>query len=501
MNEIQLQYVKNVIARQKGQLYQEVTFFMLVKNYYPHKQCEVIWSDEEGNWSSLPAFYHSAINQDEEYWRAHIVFITSIEKSIPGNIKFALRYQVQGKEYWDNNHGLNYSSQADSGVRLAPNYRLLNVGFEANLCEGQKQVLINVAVNRVVNAKVVTIHWTIDNWQHTRTTECVFNTNYWDRHLQSNARNPNQYGIQLWQGLLNMGNAFRLQYSLCCHTDDQVLWDNNYGSYYRACHSAFKVMILNLHCYQEDNQDSKFTQIAKAINEQNIDVVCFQEVAEFWNDGHGDWDTNVAKIINDRLDRPYHLYTDWSHLGFDKYQEGVAILSKYPLLEQDSTYISSSQSIDNIHSRKVVMGQVDVPYFGLLNIYSAHLSWWEDGFFEQFERLNDWVIDKQTKNVKGSLLCGDFNITPGSEGYNLVVKARHYEDQFLLANNHGAIQKIFKVNDPYWQNKYSDDYRIDYIFLIKKSQLEAVSGYVLFTDEDYGRVSDHCGYVVTFEPL
>jgi maltose 6'-phosphate phosphatase len=56
-------------------------------------------------------------------------------------------------------------------------------------------------------------------------------------------------------------------------------------------------MILNLHCYQEDNQDSKFTQIAKAINEQNIDVVCFQEVAEFWNDGHGDWDTNVAKSL------------------------------------------------------------------------------------------------------------------------------------------------------------------------------------------------------------
>ena len=500
MNEIQLQYVKNVISRKKRQLYQELSFFMLVKNYSPDKQCEVVWSGEDGVWSSLPALYHSPIDLDKECWHAHIILTGNITKSIPGNIKFALRYQVEGKEYWDNNHGLNYSSQADSGIKLAPNYTLLNVGFESNLYDGQKQVSIYVAVNRFVKAKAVTIHWTLDNWRHTRTTECLLDVNYWNHHLQSNARNPNQYGIQLWHGLLNIENAFRLQYTLSCDCDDQVHLDNNYGSNYRACHAGLKVMILNLHCYQEDNQDIKFTTIARAINEQNVDVVCLQEVAELWNNGHGDWDTNAAKIINDRLDQPYHLYTDWSHLGFDKYQEGVAILSKYPILKQESTYISSGQCFDDIHSRKVVMGQVNAPYIGLINIYSAHLSWWDDGFADQFENLNNWVITNQTINLKGSLLCGDFNVASDSEGYNLVVRTHDYEDQFLVANNHGAAQKIFKVNDAYWHHQYLDDYRIDYIFLSKKSQLEAVSAQVLFTSEDYGRVSDHCGYLVTFEP-
>jgi maltose 6'-phosphate phosphatase len=146
------------------------------------------------------------------------------------------------------------------------------------------------------------------------------------------------------------------------------------------------------------------------------------------------------------------------------------------------------------------MGQVNAPYIGLINIYSAHLSWWDDGFAEQFENLNNWAVTNQTKNLKGSLLCGDFNVASGSEGYNLVVRTHDYEDQFLVANNHGAAQKIFKVNDAYWQHQYLDDYRIDYIFLSKTSQLEAVSAQVLFTSEDYGRVSDHCGYLVTFEP-
>jgi maltose 6'-phosphate phosphatase len=80
------------------------------------------------------------------------------------------------------------------------------------------------------------------------------------------------------------------------------------------------------------------------------------------------------------------------------------------------------------------------------------------------------------------------------------VDAHEYEDQFLAANSQGVFEKIFRVNDPYWQNYLAEDYRIDYIFLNKQSDFIATSGQVLFTEQDYGRVSDHCGYVMTFEP-
>jgi maltose 6'-phosphate phosphatase len=259
-------------------------------------------------------------------------------------------------------------------------------------------------------------------------------------------------------------------------------------------------MILNLHCYQEDNQDTKFSQIAKAVNELDVDIVCLQEVAELWNDGHGDWNTNSAKIINDRLDQTYHLYTDWSHLGFEKYREGVAILSRYPMLKRESKYVSNSHSVYSIHSRKVVMAQVHVPCMGLINFFSAHLSWWDDGFSEQFNRLSRWASASQTEDVIGTMLCGDFNITPGSEGYNLVVNSKEYDDQFLSVKAHGLFEKIFKVNDPHWHDYLADDYRIDYIFMNKASDLCINSGRVLFTEKDYGRVSDHCGYLMTFEP-
>ncbi|MDD1642718.1 MAG: endonuclease/exonuclease/phosphatase family protein [Methylococcaceae bacterium] len=500
MNKIQLLYVENVITRKKRVLKQELSFFMLVENLSHDKHCDILWAGEDGEWHTLSATYHSNLGDAKEYWRAQITFDSTADKSLPGNIEFALRYQTQGKEYWDNKNGLNYSSQADSGIKVVSSHPVLNIGFGNRLKDGQKYVPITLSVNQSVHAKAVTIHWTTDNWKHTHKTPCHFKRNYWNEKSRSNARNPNQYGSQIWQGLLKINDAFRLQYTISCECTGQVLWDNNYGKNYSLSHEPLKVLILNLHCYQEDNQDYKFSQIAKAINELDVDIVCLQEVAELWNDGHGDWNTNSAKIINDRLNPPYHLYTDWSHLGFDKYREGVAILSRYPMLKQESKYVSNSHSAYSIHSRKVVMAQVHVPYMGLINFFSAHLSWWDDGFPEQFKRLSKWAADNQTGDVSGTMLCGDFNITAGSEGYNLVVKSNEYDDQFLSANSHGVFEKIFKVNDPYWQHYLADDYRIDYIFMNKASDLYITSGRVLFTEEDYGRVSDHCGYFMTFEP-
>jgi endonuclease/exonuclease/phosphatase family metal-dependent hydrolase len=89
-------------------------------------------------------------------------------------------------------------------------------------------------------------------------------------------------------------------------------------------------------------------------------VVCLQEVGENWNGGHGDWNSKAAKIICDRLGGSHFLYTDWGHIGFGRYREGTAILSRYPFLNRESGYVSDTQDIHNFNARKIVMGQVHV---------------------------------------------------------------------------------------------------------------------------------------------
>jgi len=501
MERIQLLYVKNVINRTQNQVQQQLVFFILIENIGYDKQIEVIWAGEDGVWNVLPAAYHSSTGSDKEYWHTQITFPLTEEHSLPGNIQFGLRYRIAGNEYWDSNGGLNFLSEADSGIKLPHNRATQNISFGKSLSNEQQFTAVTFAVDQSINIEKVTIHWTIDNWNTTNKTPCNTKINYWDKEFQSNARNPNQYGTQLWTGQIKHGDAYRLEYSLCCEmTDGQTIWENNYGDNFALQREQLKILILNLHCYQEKNQDEKFTIIAKAINELDIDIVCLQEVAEYWKDGEGDWESNSAKIINDRLPTPFHLHTDWSHLGFDKYREGVAILSRFPLTNHESMYVSDSNDIYDIHSRKVVKAEVNVPCFGSINVFSAHLSWLEDGFQQQFQQLHHWAKNAHTKNTQATMLCGDFNITAGSSGYELVVDSDHYEDQFLAANDQDAFKKIFRVNDAHWHKLLSDDYRIDYIFMNKDSKLQVSSAKVLFTDQDYGMVSDHCGYLMMFEP-
>jgi maltose 6'-phosphate phosphatase len=502
MNKIKLLYVKNVITRKTTQAQQELTFFMQVENIGYAKQIDILWAGEDGIWQILSAKHHSMLGHDKEYWSASITFTLAEEQPLPGNIQFSLRYQVLGKTYLDNNNKNNYFSAADSGIRLTNNQRIQNVDFSNCLDDNLQTISISAAVDRAFNATKVVIHWTTDNWKTLTKTPCYFRRNYWDKALSSNARNPNQYGIQIWSANITHSNLCKLQYVISCEDKHQkIFWDNNESYNYSFQQEQLKILILNLHCYQEENQDEKFTKIAKTINELEIDIVCLQEAAEYWRDGQGDWESNAAKIINDRLTKPFYIHYDWSHLGFDKYREGVAILSRYPLSCHESRYVSNSHDKYDIHARKVVKARVDVPNIGFINVYSAHLSWIEDGFKEQFQRLRTWADNNKNDAIKATFLCGDFNITAGTEGYGLVVDSYEYEDQFLAVNKQGIFDKIFRVHDAHWKDLLADDYRIDYIFMSKDSQLKATSARVIFTDQEYGRVSDHFGYLMTFESI
>ncbi|MBI2875731.1 MAG: hypothetical protein HYY20_02490 [Candidatus Tectomicrobia bacterium] len=334
MKEIQLIYAKNLILRDRNRLEQEIEFFILVENFTYHKQVDVFWAGEEGTWQELKAEYHAPTGQNREIWRAYARFRKTWNTSLPGNIQFALRYRVLGAEYWDNNNSKDFSIGVDSGVVVRKGIPLLNIEFDQTLLRGQKLYPVTVAVHRSVCPKQVYVHWTTDNWKTQHQAPCFYEKYYWHQTGLSSAGNPNQYGWLIWTGQIEIDHAYRVEYAISCDTSEGRIWDNNLGNNYRAYRERLKILTLNLHCYQERNQDEKFTLIARAISDLNIDIICLQEVGENWNQGKGDWRSNAAEIIRDRLKRSYylsyHLYTDWSHIGFDRYREGVAILSTTP---------------------------------------------------------------------------------------------------------------------------------------------------------------------------
>ena len=497
---IQLLYVENVISRHRRESEQRLDFLMVVEHLAFEKEVEVYWAGEDGVWRVLKAEYNRPAGKSREIWRASAAFHLKKDGWLPGDIQFALRYKVRGKEYWDNNQGRNHSINADSGIRVADPFPLMNLDIASMLQEGQKSYPVAVAVRQSLRPANVHVRWTTDQWRSVNQTRCLCNRKRRGKALGGKARNPNCGDCAIWSARLKIDDAFRLEYALGAETASGIVWDNNFGNNYIAMRQGLRIMTLNLHCYQEKDQLAKFYRIAEAINDFNVDIVCLQEVAEPWNDGQGDWRVNAAKIIRERLARPYHLHTDWSHIGFDRYREGVAILSKHAFVRKDSRYVSASRDPGDIHARRVVMAQIHVPGVGPVNVFSAHLSWPSGGFREQFENLRSWAAERHADNVAATFLCGDFNIKAGSECYQLVADSREYEDPFLKVCAPEVADKLFGLRRQLSASYFAKDDRIDYIFMRKGAVVKPTSTKVLFTENCYGRVSDHCGYLVEFEP-
>ena len=165
------------------------------------------------------------------------------------------------------------------------------------------------------------------------------------------------------------------------------------------------VLTLNMHTYQETEQDRKLQTIAEAINELNPDIIVLQECAQnrsskivehhYGKDIRAD---NMAlllvNMLQTKFDKNYFYFWDWSHYGFDIYEEGTAVLSKYKLSEESSKYISRSHDQSFWKSRKVTMIQTEIPGIGKINVFSAHMGWWDDKeepFKDMFDNLNLWM--------------------------------------------------------------------------------------------------------------
>jgi maltose 6'-phosphate phosphatase len=493
---IRLQYAANEVVREAVGVRQNLYFLAEVENLAYSKRVDVRWAGEDGVWHTLPAAFHSLSDDNTEYWIATTSLSMAGRDAHLGAIRFALRYRILGQEHWNNNGGLDHTCPAHSYLRIAESRPVLNLGPTERLMDHQGPVAISVAVNHPLQADKVVVSWTTDDWQHVKTTQCQLRS----RLGCTDPDLPEEEVCEIWSTVLDAGDAFRIQYCVCCESNERKICDNNNSNNYSPSRKPLNVLILNLHCRQEENQDYKFSEIAKAIDELSVDIVCLQEVSENWNDTRGDWKSNSARIINDRLKAPFHIHADWSHLGFGCYREGIAILSRYPIAEHGSRYVSNNQDPYSIDSRKVVMGKITVPYIGPINVFSIHVSWWGNGFAEQFDNLHHWAQSRRNGEIKGTLLCGDFNVAAGSKGYERIVATQSYDDQYLAARSPKTFAAVFRERIPGWQGLLADDGRIDFAFLEKSSALKVTSARQLFTGEEYCAVSDHQGVLLTFEP-
>ena len=276
----------------------------------------------------------------------------------------------------------------------------------------------------------------------------------------------------------------------------------------------FSLLTLNLHTYQQHPSDCCFDAmhrherevniIAEAIAHLGIDVICFQEVGEYMHDPiadrYGESPSNMAFRICTKLRHWglwYDIHQDWSHIGFDRWREGTAIMSRCPMRHNFSAYVSEDQRKDNYMSRNVTVSCIDVPWFGLMHVANVHLSWTYHGFYQEYSNLCQLIQSRQHFGVRGNLMVGDFNAPAGDHAYRHIVSNGDYVDQYHELHPHHFHQPSYHGQIDGWKN--APPKRIDYIFKGNDSPMQIKSMDSIFNEDFYPIVSDHFGYLARFE--
>ena len=103
-----------------------------------------------------------------------------------------------------------------------------------------------------------------------------------------------------------------------------------------------KLMTLNCHSWQEENQLDKIKILAERIKKEQYDVIALQEISQHID---GEYiseniksDNYVQVLINElnNINEDSYKYVwDFSHIGYDVFEEGLAILSRHKIKSYD----------------------------------------------------------------------------------------------------------------------------------------------------------------------
>ncbi len=275
-----------------------------------------------------------------------------------------------------------------------------------------------------------------------------------------------------------------------------------------------KLMTLNTHSLIEENYTQKLSDFVSAIAEIKPDIIALQEVNQTINKPsvpkeqlYGYYpcgeniiiseDNHVCNMVKLLREKGVNYYWTWLPLkcGYDKYEEGIALMSRLPITDTKVIRVSEINDYRNWKTRKIIgikiQGMSDEWFF------SVHYGWWDDKE-EPFKKQWENTLSELPKSEK-IWLMGDFN-NPSqvrNEGYDLMLSSDFF-DSFELAERKDSGITVGNVIDG-WREKTAsaDGMRIDLILCSEKSEI--LSSEVIFNEKNHPVVSDHYGVLVEYE--
>lgn len=264
----------------------------------------------------------------------------------------------------------------------------------------------------------------------------------------------------------------------------------------------------------EENYQHKLKDFVLAITTQKPQIIALQEVNQttykveipqkMFN-GYYPCSENITirednHIFNTvKLLREKGIYYYWTWLpikcGYNKYDEGIGLMSISPIVETKTIIVSTIDDYNNWKTRKILGIRTESApneWF-----FSVHYGWWndkEEPFQEQWKR----TLSSLPKAEK-LWLMGDFNNSAQvrNEGYDLI-ESYGWRDSYNIAKVRDNGITVGQVIDG-WRGKTTstDGMRIDFIWCNKNTNIS--SSEVIFNGKNFPVVSDHYGVMIDYE--
>jgi Carbohydrate/starch-binding module (family 21) len=202
-----------------------VEAFIEVENIAYEKR--VVVRLRNGECVDTEATYLRSSGGNTEIWRAvsptHSCWSNEGPKT--ESIKFAIRYDVAGETFWDNNGGCDYYCACwnnDSSVVLGPNVLLKSAAVAEGA--GGEYLQGQIFIKNLGYAKRVDVIYTTDRWVHAQKAPASFR-----EEADAQLGHPNE----VWEFSAPLGRqkdfSVEVRFALRYEMDGKVSWDDNVG--------------------------------------------------------------------------------------------------------------------------------------------------------------------------------------------------------------------------------------------------------------------------------
>ena len=269
-----------------------------------------------------------------------------------------------------------------------------------------------------------------------------------------------------------------------------------------------KLLTLNTHSLIEPQYEAKRAAFVDFVAAARPDVFALQEVnqtaaAPQLTDIPGGWfacpgctvplkaDNHAAAVARLLAEKGVAYHWCWlpAKIGYDKYDEGMAVFCLAPITAAEGLLLSTCDDYTYWKTRRALGVCVGDAWY-----YSVHMGWWndtEEPFVAQWQRL-----DAAAKAKGKAFLLGDFNSEADvrAEGYDLIASSG-WQDTYRLARTRDDGYTVTQAIDG-WRDApdAAAKKRIDQIWCSQPVSVQ--SSRVVFNGQHEPQVSDHAGIML-----